>query len=508
MEQTYYSRGKKITLTEIKEVIAVKLEGSAEKRLDKARSLGSQADISVDKAQGSLVNKEQQAFEKAGYIFIKPNEKIKKAVASRSGRESAGIRNAGRTFVDQDGHLQVETGKLTIKFKPDVSDQDVQSLLDNKNLTVTRQFRFADKSYEVLVQNGKDPFELSAELHNDEKIAYAEPIFNQYVEQRYRPADPHYTQQWQWAGGIGTEEAWDTTKGDGIKVAVIDNGIDISNADLSKSIVYAGYFENEDTSGDIALSQNLDTFPTDDHGTFCSGMAVASSDNRSFGCGAANMASFIPIACLPDQIGSQETLARAIAYAADPSVENPGANSKDGADVIACSLGPNGGHWVMSSILEDAINFAVSSGRAGLGTPIFWAVDNTNQPVAEDEVCSHPDTIAVGRSRHDDTEDGSAYGPELDFLAPGVDVFNIYNNGGFGSGTGTSYAAPCAAGVGALVLSANPKLSWTRLREIMRDTCDKVGNVSYGAQGHHEKYGYGRINAAKAVKTAKNMLNE
>ena len=96
------------------------------------------------------------------------------------------------------------------------------------------------------------------------------------------------------------------------------------------------------------------------------------SDNSSFGCGVANRASFIPIACLSDQIGSQETFARAIAYAADSSVESPGANSKDGADVISCSLGPNGGHWAVSSILEDAINFAVSSGRAGLGTPIFW----------------------------------------------------------------------------------------------------------------------------------------
>ena len=161
----------------------------------------------------------------------------------------------------------------------------------------------------------------------------------------------------------------------------------------------------------------------------------------------------------------------------------------------------------MTSILEDALNFAVTKGRNGKGTAIFWAVDNTNQPVAEDEVCSHSSTIAVGRLRNNDTEDGSAFGPELDFLAPGVNVFSTYNSGNFGSGTGTSYATPAAAGVGALVLSANPDLQWNQLLQILRDTCDKIGGVTYDAQGHHIRYGFGRLNAETAVNQAKNSQN-
>jgi subtilisin family serine protease len=508
VKREYYSRGKKITITEIQDVIAVKLrEDSVEKRMDKAKSLGSRAELFADKAHDTLLNKEREAFEKAGYVFIKPNEEAKKTIASKSSQETSGITNAGSIFVDQYGHIQVGTRKITIKFKPNVTDKEIHSLMDQKNLTNTRQFKFADKLYEVLAQNGKDPLELSLELNNDEKVVYAEPVFNQYIEQRYRPSDPQYAQQWQWMGGIHTEEAWESTKGEGIKVAVIDNGIDVSNPDLSKSIAYAGYFQNmDDTSGEIALSQDLKGFPISNHGTFCSGMAVARADNNSFGCGAAHNASFIPIACLPDQVGAQETLARAVSYSADPTVEVPDANPKDGADIISCSLGPNGGHWTMTSILEEAINFAATKGRNGLGTAIFWAVDNTSQPVSEDEVCSHPHTIAVGRSRTDDMEDGSAYGPELDFLAPGVDVYNIHPNGGFSVGTGTSYATPCAAGIGALVLATNTKLSWTQLRKILRDTCDKVGNVDYGSQGHHPNYGYGRINAASAVKAAKNYV--
>ena len=99
---------------------------------------------------------------------------------------------------------------------------------------------------------------------------------------------------------------------------------------------------------------------------------------------------------------------------------------------------------------------------------------------------------------------GSAYGPELDFVAPGSDVYSIYPNGNFGSGIGTSYATPCAAGVGALTLSVNPKLTRTMLTDILHQTCDKVGGVDYGANGHHIRYGYGRINALRAVNAARN----
>ncbi|MFC7080511.1 S8 family serine peptidase [Halorussus caseinilyticus] len=173
--------------------------------------------------------------------------------------------------------------------------------------------------------------------------------------------------------------------------------------------------------------------------------------------------------------------------------------SADGADVISCSLGPNGANWQLQSVLETAIEFAQNDGRSGQGTPIFWAVSNGNFPVASDEVCSHPDTIAVGRSDRNDTEDGSAYGPELDFLAPGVNVYSTTSGGGYGTSTGTSFAAPCAASVGSLVLGADATLSADQVRQTLRDTCEKVGGVSYGSDGRHEKYGHGRVNAARAV---------
>lgn len=158
----------------------------------------------------------------------------------------------------------------------------------------------------------------------------------------------------------------------------------------------------------------------------------------------------------------------------------------------------------MTMILEDAIEFAAKWGRNGRGLPIFWATTNGNFDVGLDEVVSHPAVIAVGRSTRRDLENNSAFGPELDFLAPGVDVVNI-SNSGFGPGTGTSYAAPIAAGIGALALSVNPSLTAQELREIMRASCDQVGPLTY-PNGRNDDYGFGRVNAARAVELARDAL--
>jgi thermitase len=58
-----------------------------------------------------------------------------------------------------------------------------------------------------------------------------------------------------------------------------------------------------------------------------------------------------------------------------------------------------------------------------------------------------------------------------------------------------------AAGVAALVLSKRPCLSVSELRRLMRASCDKVGSGVYGTDGYDttERYGFGRINAARAV---------
>jgi thermitase len=286
-----------------------------------------------------------------------------------------------------------------------------------------------------------------------------------------------------------------------MRVAVIDNGMQVSHPDLRDGIVGGGHFLTNGLGSAtfVRFQAGVPGFPDKWHGTFCMGMAGARMNNGRGGCGSAPDAELIAVACANDQIGTQATLARAVAYAADPSREDADADPAEGADVIACSLGPNGADWDLTSVLDLAIHFAATQARAGRGVPVFWAVSNGNVEVTRDEVSSHPDVIGVGRSDRNDLADGSAFGPELDFLAPGVDVFSTASRGRYEFSTGTSFAAPLAAGVGALVLALNPQLTAADVRDRLRATCDQVGNVVYDAEGHHLEYGFGRVNAERAV---------
>lgn len=124
---------------------------------------------------------------------------------------------------------------------------------------------------------------------------------------------------------------------------------------------------------------------------------------------------------------------------------------------------------------------------------------------------SHPDTVAVGASTDFDCHaDYSQYGAGLDFLAPssggsaGIWTTDRTGDAGYAGGDytstfgGTSASTPLAAGVAALMLSKNPDLTAEQVRTIMQETCDKVGPGPY-TTGKNQYYGFGRINAEKAV---------
>ena len=70
----------------------------------------------------------------------------------------------------------------------------------------------------------------------------------------------------------------------------------------------------------------------------------------------------------------------------------------------------------------------------------------------------------------------------------------------------SSFAAPCAAGCAALALAVNPALTRDALRKVMRDSADKIGGAVYDPDGHSDDYGFGRVNAAKAVELAEGLV--
>lgn len=461
-----------------------------------------------------LPSRNRKIFERAGWLFVEPQAAVGRATAERLSVPDTEA--AGQVVISRTGELMITTSLLTVQLPEDLSEEEALLRLKEDRLRLVNRFTFAPNLFEVRLPARKPLTEIVAELQSKtDRYRFVNPVLLQALTGRLKPTDPDFDRQWQHTndgsnGGtagadLHSEAAWDLTRGVGpqrpVRIAVIDNGMQINHPDLKDGIKSGGFFEEDGSGGAnfVRLQPNMTGFPSGNHGTFCMGMAGARMNNGRGGCGSAPESELMAVACLPDQVGTQATLALAVAYAADPSTRDAQATAADGADVISCSLGPNGADWDMTPELDLAIRGAAARGRGGLGVPIFWAVSNGFVEVSLDEVCSHEDVIAVGRSNRNDREDGSAFGPKLEFLAPGVDVFSTRSGSQFGTGTGTSYATPLAAGVGALVISRHPDWTAGQVRQRLRDSCDKVGGVVYNVNGHHDEYGFGRLNAEAAV---------
>ncbi len=133
---------------------------------------------------------------------------------------------------------------------------------------------------------------------------------------------------------------------------------------------------------------------------------------------------------------------------------------------------------------------------------------------------SYANAIAVGAATDRDLRsDYSQYGGKIDFLAPSNggwnDIATLDPVGAVGwtdtdyklNFGGTSSATPLAAGIAALMLTQNPNLTATEVRAILHSSCDKIGGVAYDADGKNPLYGYGRVNARRAVGTARPLLS-
>ncbi|MEP4274030.1 MAG: S8 family serine peptidase [Roseibium sp.] len=434
-------------------------------------------------------------FAEAGMLFFYPRRDL--LDASLDERRARGGNGAvSRVFVD-DGRLLLETGRVLIGFDPETREADRKLIMDRAGLLELAGSGLPQGVWRALVLDGTPAVEKCLNLLDENKVTFAEPDFIEQVGGRLTPDDPLFTQQWHHKA-IDCEAAWDMSLGTDVRVAMIDNGFKTDHGDLAFA-AGSGFFRTTSDFQDADFVPGTLGMPEGDHGTATAGMIAAIKGNGFGGCGVAFESKLMGISCLNDQVGTQSTLGRAIAYAARPDLEG---RAEAGADVICCSLGPDGAVWRMGETLRLAIEFAATQGRGGLGCPVFWASTNGNYPIGADEVCSHPDTIAIGRSTEADTDDSSGYGRELEFLATGARVRLPSGNGGYGFKHGTSFAAPCAAGVAALMLSVNSQLTARELRQMMRNSCDKIGTLPY-ILGRNARFGWGRISARRAVEAAR-----
>jgi len=279
---------------------------------------------------------------------------------------------------------------------------------------------------------------------------------------------------------IGANTLHPTNKGSGIRIAVIDTGINKGHVDLVNNYVTGWDFVNKDSD------------PTDDngHGTHCSGIIAAEINGKAV-VGVAPEADLYAYKVLNSQgSGTISNIIAGIQAAVQAQVQ-----------VISMSLGSTS----YSQSLYDACFVAKSSNIvvvAAAGNSGNTATGSTvNYPAKFDCV------IAVGATAINDVlATFSSTGPEVDVVAPGVSILSDIKdvtpydglNQDTGTMSGTSMACPHVAGTAALMLAANPTLTPTQIENILETTA-----LGLGASGVDNYYGYGRINAIAAVTQAK-----
>jgi len=277
---------------------------------------------------------------------------------------------------------------------------------------------------------------------------------------------------------IGIAMKAEISQGKEIKVAVIDTGINYLHEDLKDR------YENENGWDFV----NNDNDPMDDngHGTHCSGI-IAATINGIAVVGTAPEASIYAYKVL-NRRGSGTT--SAIIAGIDRAVA-------DGVQVISMSLGSN----YYSQALYDSCLAATENNIV-----VVAAAGNSGNTATGSTVnypAKFPFVIAVGATNVNDVlASFSSTGPEVDVVAPGVSILSDYKDVTPRDGqnidtlymSGTSMACPHVAGTAALLLKANPSLTPTQIQEILQTTA-----IDLGAVGPDNYYGWGRIDAAKAV---------
>ena len=305
------------------------------------------------------------------------------------------------------------------------------------------------------------------------------------------PSDPMVSLQSS-LSNINAPGGWEFEKGlsPNVTVAVIDTGVDNSHPDLpaaSKLLTaYARHFPN---SGPDDGSYN----DICGHGTMVAGVASAATDNGVGIAGVSWGAKILPIRVFDDCNGTDETtIVKAVNYVVAKATTNP---TDFGRVVINLSLGSTS---TVSGALSDSIQSALNNNvvvvaAAGNADPANGIGYDVQFPAKFSGV------IAVGATDSSDSRASfSTRGPELSVTAPGVSVLSTAKGGGYSNGTGTSFSAPHAAGLAALILSADPSASTASVRSIMEQTADDLGSP-----GRDDDYGAGRINVFKAMRLVK-----
>jgi subtilisin family serine protease len=523
----FYGRGQKSFFTTVKDKILLKLKNKSH----------------PDEARRLFNNREVQSIEKMpaqmqGFIKIKLQaDQNSTDIISRLKKEPD-VEFVNPVFLNNSGSEIYFNNEFVVRFKETVSEAQIAMLNSEYGVEIKSVRRDIGSVYTFLIvkKTNLSVFQVAQKYYELLDCEWSMPDFYGGFHKLGTPNDPYFSNQY-YAQNISAPKAWDISKGSSsIIIAVIDDGLSV-HEDLPLTRLVGGYDY-------LAFDSDPSPDGNESHGISCAGIIAASSDN---GLGIAGIAPNCKVMGIKIFGGgglsaSATTIAAAIDFA-----------RINGARVINNSWGGFSDDVVPPIV--DAINRALSAGIV-----VSCAAGNTSNPTtgiigSVEFPASMNGVFSVSAiDRYNNLQTYSPQRGRIDIVAPSggsssterdircgdndpsqhnrvyllgdvwtTDVqglpgyspgnYNVCSNGestGFteftpqsssnanytGNFGGTSAAAPQVAGVAALILSINPNLSYTQVRDIILNSTDRLWAVSYPSP----LYGYGRLNAYKALK--------
>lgn len=290
------------------------------------------------------------------------------------------------------------------------------------------------------------------------------------------------------------ESGWDYSTGSSDTiVAVIDSGVDLTHPDLQGNLVPGRNFSSSTAyPGSTNVADELG------HGTHVAGIIAGVTNNSSGIASVCWNCKIMPIKVFANVNSTTDVrIYNAINYAVD-----------NGAHIINLSLSGNG----FSQLVQDAVNYAWDN-----GVTVIAAAGNESDDASLYTPASLKRVITVGATTRTDALAGfSNFGPRIDITAPGVSILstklrslggaNCVSSTDYFCMNGTSMSAPHVTGVAALLydMHKDDAEPWTNIdiRNAILKNIEDTGSVGFDIL-----FGFGRLNALKALESDNSDLN-
>jgi subtilisin family serine protease len=381
---------------------------------------------------------------------------------------------------DDDGdadHAAAVPSQVIVKLEPGVT---IDSINQTYNTVTVAELVPGRDVYLLQASQGSDVEVLLDRMEDDERLVYAEPNLIAEAPESIRSKD------WGWGGqeaepytdqyalpSINLAGAHSHSTGANTITAVIDTGVQLNHPVLAGSIttVQADFIDGDGIANDEPNGLDDDGDGEVDestgHGTHVAGIALlVAPDTR-----------ILPVRALDsDGMGDAFAVAEAILFA----VEN-------GANVINLSLGTTGESDLLEEVIEEAAQSGVlvvaAAGNLGTSQEVYPAANECALAVT-----------AVGPT--DRRSSFASYGSWADLAAPGESIYSSFPIDGYAWWSGTSMAAPFAAGQAALLLSYDPSLNIIDVADLLGGTAQSLDRVNRGQAG---LLGAGKIDVSASL---------